>query len=201
MPQQQSNETNPRTLPPLTAAEEALAQPLSDLAQRHGFGRVAVQSMWDSIRRGDGGMAQFSHPEFGGSGQWLRGGMIMVGDMFNHAMASRVGALCDDLSDLFEMHPEWTAEVPRRLSVRWWPDDLGDPSSSGAQNGVRYAWFPTAHRLAVERDGEVSLYDTEDHRIGGVAQQQGGGSDRLSFTSEQGPIDLASLRRVQGNAG
>jgi uncharacterized repeat protein (TIGR03803 family) len=27
--------------------------------------------------------AQFSHPEFGGSGQWMRGGMIMVSDMFN----------------------------------------------------------------------------------------------------------------------
>lgn len=184
-------------LPPLTAAEEALAQPLAALAHRHGFGRAAVQSMWDAIRRGDGGMAQFSHPEFGGSGQWLRGGMIMVGDMFNHAMAARVGALCDDLSELFEMHPEWSAEAPRRLSVRWWPDDLGDPSSSGAQNGVRYAWFPQRHRLAVEREGAVSLYDTEDHRIGGVAQQQGGRGERLSFMSEQGPIDLATLRRVE----
>lgn len=186
-------------MPPPTAAEEALVQPLADIAQRHGFGRAAVQSMWDAIRRGDGSMAQFSHPEFGGSGQWLRGGMIMVGDMFNHAMASRVGALCDDLSELFETHPEWTAEAPRRLSARWWPDHLlGDPSSSGAQNGVRYAWFPTERRLAIERDGEVSLYDTEGHHIGGVAQQQGSGSDRLSFTSEQGPIDLASLRRVDG---
>jgi hypothetical protein len=38
-------------------------------------------------------MAQFSHPEFGGSGQWMRGGMSMIGDMFNSGLKSRVDSL------------------------------------------------------------------------------------------------------------
>ena len=31
-------------------------------------------------------MAQFSHPELGGMGQWSQGGMIMIGDMFNNGL-------------------------------------------------------------------------------------------------------------------
>jgi hypothetical protein len=38
-------------------------------------------------------MAQFNHPEFAGSGQWMQGGMLMLGDMFNHALKGRVDAL------------------------------------------------------------------------------------------------------------
>jgi hypothetical protein len=45
-------------------------------------------------------MAQFSHPELGGMGQWSMGGMIMVGDMFNNGLKARVDALCNDLSAL-----------------------------------------------------------------------------------------------------
>jgi hypothetical protein len=45
-------------------------------------------------------MAQFSHPEFGGSGQWMRGGMIMVSDMFNNPLKGRIDGLCNELSAL-----------------------------------------------------------------------------------------------------
>jgi hypothetical protein len=33
-----------------------------------------------SMLAGRSGMAQFSHPEFGGSGQWMAGGAIMISD-------------------------------------------------------------------------------------------------------------------------
>ncbi len=69
------------------------------------------------------------------------------------------------------------------------------PAASGAQNGVRYAWFPLHKRLAIERDGAIELYDTQDHLIGGVSQQQGAGGT-LCFTSQHGPVELTSLRRV-----
>jgi hypothetical protein len=36
----------------------------------------------------------------GGMGQWSRGGMTMVGDMFNDALKARVDALCTELSAL-----------------------------------------------------------------------------------------------------
>ena len=45
--------------------------------------------MLESVVNGNGAMAQFSHPEFGGSGQWMRGGMIMVSDMFNNYLKGR----------------------------------------------------------------------------------------------------------------
>lgn len=41
---------------------------------------------------GNGSMAQFSHPEFSGSGQWMRGGMIMVSDIF--ATIEKLSDLC-----------------------------------------------------------------------------------------------------------
>jgi hypothetical protein len=40
--------------------------------------------MMFAVLNGNGGMAQFSHGEFGGSGQWMRGGMTMIGDMVIH---------------------------------------------------------------------------------------------------------------------
>jgi hypothetical protein len=49
-------------------------QMINDLAQRHGFSSDAVFGMLQSVINGHGSMAQFSHPEFGDSGQWMRGG-------------------------------------------------------------------------------------------------------------------------------
>ncbi|BFG81179.1 hypothetical protein PTKU46_92130 [Paraburkholderia terrae] len=44
-------------------------QLIEEVAQRHGFSTDAVMSMLESVIRGNGSMAQFDHPEFGGSGQ------------------------------------------------------------------------------------------------------------------------------------
>jgi hypothetical protein len=80
-------------------------QAISDLAQRHGFSSDAVLSMLQSVINGHGSMAQFSHPEFGGSGQWMGGGMIMVSDMFNNLLKGRIDALCMELSGLVANEP------------------------------------------------------------------------------------------------
>jgi hypothetical protein len=57
---------------------------------------------------------------------------------------------------------------------------------------VRYAYFPQAHRLAIEVNGRVTVYDTLDHQLGGFSQQQSRGSS-LSFHSQHGLVDVASL--------
>jgi hypothetical protein len=54
-------------------------------------------------------MAQFSHPEFGGSGQWMRSGMIMVSDMFNNLLKGRIDALCREFSGLVANQPDLIA--------------------------------------------------------------------------------------------
>ena len=82
--------------------------------------------------------------------------------------------------------------APPGNAGNWWPADLGMPNGSGAQNQTRYAYFNNARRLAVEINGQVTVYDTLDNQIGGVSQQQGSGGS-LTFTSQYGTIPVASL--------
>ena len=82
-------------------------QAVNDLAQRYSFSQDAVLAMLEAVIAGHGGMAQFNHPEFGGSGQWMRGGMIMLSDMFNNYLKGRVDGLCNDLAVLVTSQPDW----------------------------------------------------------------------------------------------
>jgi hypothetical protein len=83
-------------------------------------------------------------------------------------------------------------------SSDWWPADLRWPNSTGAQNNVRYAYFAQARRLVINVGGTVTVYDTLDHQIGGFSQQQSVGGT-LSFNSQYGLIDVASLPVVSSN--
>lgn len=212
-------------------------QRINDIAQRHGFSTDAVMSMLEAVINGNGSMAQFNHPEFSGSGQWMQGGMTMVSDMFNNYLKGRVDGLCSELSGLVASQPDLVRSgsfqsqsqgnqsnygggqsqqqgryggsqqqdpygpvgpvslfVPPApgTSGDWWPADLRWPNSTGAQNGVRYAYFAQARRLAIEVNGRVTVYDTLDHQIGGFSQQQSVGGS-LSFSSQYGLVDVASL--------
>jgi hypothetical protein len=84
---------------------------------------------------------------------------------------------------------------PMDFGPDWWPEGLGQPSTSGGQNDVKYAFFADQQRLTIQRDGQVSVYDSGTHRIQGVSQQQGGSSS-LAFTSQHGTVDLAALKRL-----
>jgi len=44
-------------------------------------------------------MAQFDHPEFGGFGQWMRGGMVML-SVDDAPLKTRIDALCQELARL-----------------------------------------------------------------------------------------------------
>ncbi len=150
-------------------AESAIA----DISARYGISRDAVLAMLFAVNSGGGTMAQFNIPELGGSGQWMRGGMTMVGDMFatrqgpgRFAVQRVVGPAGD--------HPNLPAGPRRERRVRrvgrptsgnWWPANLGVPSSSGAQNDLRYAVFPGTRRLAIQVAGTTRVFDTpESHR-------------------------------------
>ena len=78
---------------------------------------------------------------------------------------------------------------------RCWPEELGEnPNSAGGQNETRYAFFRDKQRLAVDTgDGKVQVYDTGDHRIAGVQQHQSAGGKQVTFTSQHGEVDLATL--------
>ncbi|MEB3321894.1 MAG: SHOCT domain-containing protein [Synechococcaceae cyanobacterium] len=78
---------------------------VNELAQRYGFSQEAVIHMMFAMLHGRGGMAQFNHPEFAGSGQWMRGGMLMLGDMFNHSLKARVDGLCQAIAGHLATQP------------------------------------------------------------------------------------------------
>jgi hypothetical protein len=219
---------------------QAGQQAINDIAQRQGFSVDATISMLDSVINGNGSMAQFSHPEFSGSGQWMRGGMTMVSDMFNNHLKGRVDGLCSELANLVANQPDLIRSGsfqsqsqngggshgqqqtshsggfsgnsqqqgndgfgPASLFVPgtrsdWWPADLRFPNSTGAQNNVRYAYFAQARRLVIDVQGTVTVYDTLDHQIGGFSQQQSVGGT-LSFNSQYGLIDVASLPVISSN--
>lgn len=186
--------TSRMTEPVTPDAEAAIA----DIAERHGLSPAAVLTMLTSLRAGGGTMAQFSIPELGGSGQWMRGGMTMVGSMFDNALKARVDALCNELAPLLSTAEVFPAEAfpAGTTSGNWWPADLGAPSSTGGQNDARYAVFPGTRRLAIYLGGATRVFDTGEHQIGGVQQQQGGGSGTVRFTSQLGTFDVSSLREV-----
>jgi hypothetical protein len=196
--------------------------------------------MLEAVIHGHGSMAQFAHPEFGGSGQWMPGGMTMLSDLFNYTLKGRVEGLCYDLANLVARQPDlmhggsfqsqsqgggygqqpggygssqqqssgggqqqqtragpvepvslFVPPAPGQSS-NWWGADLRWPTSTGAQNGVRYAYFAQARRLAIEVGGRVTIYDTLDHQIGGFSQQQGA-SGSLTFSSQYGLVEVARL--------
>jgi hypothetical protein len=182
---------------PLTQAGE---QAVQNLSQRYGVSVDAVKTLLFAVSAGGGSMAQFFHSELGGGGQWMRGGMTMVGDMFNHGLKALVDNLCSELSSLLASQQVFLPPPPvssgggfMASGNSWWPSELGHPSSSGGQNDARYAYFPGPRRLAIQRNGQVTLYDTLDHHIGGVQQQQGGAYGSLSFSSQFGTFTVDSL--------
>ena len=196
---------------------------IAEIANRHGASIDAVKTLLEAVANGGGTMAQFSHPELGGGGHWLRGGMTMVGDMFNHSLRARVDAICTELSDRlasggfaaphgsFQSQSQSGGSGVTSMSSgvsffvedttsgpgHWWPAGLGNPSATGAQNSVRYAFFPEQGRLAIDQNGRIEVYDTLDHSIQGFGQQQGGGSS-LTFTSQHGLVRIDSLPRIDG---
>lgn len=179
---------------------------IATIARKHQLAEDAVATALDALRRGGGGMAQFSHPEFGGMAQWSSGGMSMIGDMFDSGKKAQFEAMMADLAKaLSDGAPTEDAPssppgaAPRsegsRSGSNWWTGDFGAPSSSGSQNEMRYAFFPGSRRLVVDDGRTQTTYDTGDLTITGVSQQQG--DDRsLSFRSQNGPVALDQLSIV-----
>ena len=197
----------------LTSAAEQLVY---NLSERYRVSTDAVKALLIAVINGGGTMAQFYHPELGGNGQWMRGGMTMVGDMFNYGLQGTVSGICSELSNFTASHQAYVPLPPMPQgqgqaqgqgsgfgnfgSYNWWPGDLGSPSSSGGQNDSRYAYFPQTRRLAVQHGGQVTIYDTLDHQIGGVQQQQGGPFGSQSFTSQFGTFTVDSLPVISGGS-
>ena len=182
-------------------------QAINDLARRYGVSVDAVRTLLFAVSSGGGTLAQFYHPELGGGGQWMSGGMTMVGEMFNYGLKATVNGLCSELSSLLNSQQIFVPQPEQSASGgfiapgnAWWPAELGSPSSSGGQNDARYAYFPQSQRLAILHNGKIKLYNTLDHRIAGVQQQQGGYSGSLLFNSQYGTFGVDTLPLVSSGS-
>ncbi|WP_146533535.1 SHOCT domain-containing protein [Rubripirellula reticaptiva] len=194
-------------------------QLVQELAQRYGLSTDAVTHMLIAVSNGNGTMAQFGHPEFGGSGQWMSGGMTMVSDLFNNHLKNLVNNLCTEISNSLANHQliapsgsfqsqsqsgghqqnQSSGQLGSQNSLfvpdpeaTWWPAELGSPNATGSQNNVKYAYFANRCRLAVKTGGNTWVYDTLNHQIGGFSQQQGVGGS-ITFSSQFGVVNLSSL--------
>ncbi len=202
-------------MPKLTPEGERL---ISGIAERYAVSIDAIKSMLDAVQRGGGTMAQFNVPELGGGGQWMMGGMTMVGDMFNNSLKATVDNLCYELSTLLANQQGFLAPAAQfqsqtqsgsgafgegvslfvpQASSGWWPSELGHPSSTGSQNNLRYAYFPGQNRLAIDYGGRIETYDTTGYDIYGFSQQQSGDAS-FTFSSQCGTVRVDSLPRVGG---
>jgi hypothetical protein len=177
----------------MVETNQAIGAEIAQIARRHGISQGAAEALYDAIRRGGGGQAQFSHPDLGGMGQWSGGGMTQIGDMFNNGLKAQVAAACQDLAEL----AAGAARGPQDGGghADWWPEELGSPASSGAQNDMRYACFPDRRRLAIRRGGQVTVYDTGHYRLTGFSQQQSTTQD-LVFSGPDGTVRTDSFRIV-----
>lgn len=177
---------------------------VSDLSRRYGLSPDAVEHMARSVANGGGTMAQFDVPELGGSGQWMSGGMTMVGDMFNMGLQNTVNNLCGELSNMMANTLFFERPAVGMRGGNWWPEWLGHASATGGQNQARYACFPGARRIAFDPgNGQpIVLLDTSDHNIGGFSQQQSGPGDPfmgVSVSSQYGQFALSSFPQVDGS--
>jgi hypothetical protein len=68
-----------------------------------------------------------------------------------------------------------------------------------AATNIRY--FPQSQRLAILYNGKIKLYNTLNHRLGGVQQQQGGYSGSLTFSCQYGTFSVEALPLVSPGWG
>jgi Short C-terminal domain len=196
-------------------------QIVAGLAEQYKIGADAVKAMLDAVAKGGGATAQFNVPEFGGAGQWMRGGQATVGDMVSASMKATAENLCNELSNLMAAQAslfvpasqppsygesasgggkEGASASPRPSPYGWWPAELGEPSMAGSRNSWRYAYFAAIRRLAVDARGRVEVYDTTGFNIEGIAPRQGSEAASPVFASNRGPVRLDSLPREYGMA-
>ncbi|MEO1666646.1 MAG: SHOCT domain-containing protein [Chloroflexota bacterium] len=168
---------------------------IKKLAEQHGFSEGAVMEVATAMQRGNGRMAQFNHPELGGSGQWMAGGMMMIGDMFNNALKARVQSLCDALAGEVSITP--LQQMKMNPLQQWWPEELGLPTTAGSQNNSHYAYFAMKDRLAIKRGGKLYLYNTSGHVIIGAAQQQADHTKTLTFQTHSGSMSETDFELIE----
>jgi hypothetical protein len=135
-------------------------QVAEDIGRRHGFSAAAVAQLMQAMQRSGGGMAQFNHPELGGNGQWMAGGMMMIGEMFNNALKARVDGLCQEVAAVLRSQPMTAAAMSPSLQQQsgggWQQQSSVAPASAATV-------APEAEARMTPPAGALFAADPRDH--------------------------------------
>jgi hypothetical protein len=181
---------------------------IPEIAARYLVPEEKVREIYRQLQANDATQCQFTCDDLGGPVQW-QPGMVMTSRWDDHALRARVDGLCSELCAIVRgsdtaapaalkrdpATPPAISRVDLAAGESWWPAMLGHPSSSGSQNGVRYAYFPDKHRLLLQHGARIDAYDTGEYHLTGVAQQQGH-SRTITFSTAEGPIPVEHLKCV-----
>src|SRR4051794_11312142 len=146
--------------------------PIPAIASRYGVSEAIVRVIHRCLQTTNGLMCQFDIPEFGGMGQW-QPGQVMITRWNDHDLRAKVDGLCSEIAAIVRgsdtaapaalSRPPGTAPAVGHVDLAagesWWPAMYGHPSAAGAQNGVRYAYFPDKHRLLIQNGAHIEAYD------------------------------------------
>lgn len=153
-------------------------QIVKDLIFRYYISEEAVLHLLFALVRGNGVIAQFSHPELGGIGQWRQGATTIMKDEWCSTLQTEMRVLVENLCiELSQLMREQQLLQPSAINAQttWYPAELGVPTSSGGEGDFRYAYFVGNSRLAIEENGEVNVYNSLDNQIIDVLRSQDGG--------------------------
>jgi hypothetical protein len=181
---------------------------IPSIAQRYHVSLDAAREVERALRATGGRQAQFSHPELGGSGQWMPG-MLMIHAGADRQLRARVEGLLDEVAAVVRGSetaspaalardpnaPAASSRVDLPAGESWWPASYGHPTAHGCQSGIRYALFPGRRCVLVQVGSRIDCFDTADHQVRGVGQQQGHAS-RLVLTTATGEIPLDHLECI-----
>ena len=101
---------------------------------------------------------------------------------------------------MFELDRQPSATPPGRTKRIGGPPIWAFHPASEHRTKFATPISPATRRLAIDIDGKVTVYDTQDHQIREFSQQQLG-SGSLSFSSQLGGVDLSRLPAVSGANG
>jgi hypothetical protein len=189
---------------------------IPSIAQRYHVSEEAAREVELALRASGGRLAQFSHADLGGPGQWMPG-MVQVSRMADHQLRHRIEGLCAEIAAVVTgsetSNPSVLAHDARGpvassrddlpAGESWWPASYGHPSAQGCQSGIRYAWFPRRRCVLVQVGSRIDCFDTADRQVHGVGQSsasavepQQGHTSRLVLTTSTGEIPLDHLECV-----
>lgn len=168
---------------------------IKEIASKYQVSEETVRTLLEGLKVSVGRQVQFNISELGGMGQWQSGGMVMVGDMFNHSLKAKVSELCSELAGLSQTIEE--EEKPKKKAEKQSVASKPSATFKGSQNDSHYAYYANDNLLEIEENGKVTKYNTAGYALSGVQQSQSNSLKNLSFTYPGGTVSLKDLKKVK----